>query len=236
MKHLRKVNLSHTKANDEVIKEMVNRCKKLEHILLENCLNVYEDCIEWISDGLWQTLITLDIDNINVSDEIIERVLKKSINLKNLSTSRLVYAIKRIHSSNENELNDNQCLDLNLESISIDSNTTLKQNEMESIALSCHKLKSLHISCIGSSNSFFYLNCFAYLNDLIIANTNSLISFQFGTYLLDALKTSIGKQLRSLSLIYLVDVNLRSISVHCPNLVKLHVEFLGYYGNYILFK
>jgi hypothetical protein len=179
---------------------------------------------------LWPTLITLNIDNINVSDHIIEGVLKKSIYLKNLSTSRLVDAIKRIQNSNENNTNDEKSSTLNLETISIDSNTTLKQEEMESIALSCHNLKSLHISCIGSSNTFFYLNCFPYLNDLIIANNNSLISFQFGTYLLDALKTSIGKQLRSLSLIYLIDVNLRSISVSCPNLVKLHIEFLGYYG------
>ena len=155
MKRLKKINLSHTKTNDEVIKELINKCTILEHINLENCLNVYEDCIEWISNKFWQTLNTLNIENINVSDEIIENVLQKSINLKNLSTSRLVDAIKRIHSSNENETSNDKYLALNLETVSIDSSTNLKQKEMESIALSCNKLKSLHISCIGSSNSFF---------------------------------------------------------------------------------
>lgn len=101
---------------------------------------------------------------------------------------------------------------------------------METLVRVTPELRQLNINCIGPNSSLAYLGQFRYLNELLIANTNSLISFCFGGVFLETLRTSsLSKQLRALHLIHLVDVNLKSIAKHCTNLVSLNVEFLGYY-------
>ena len=56
-----------------------------------------------------------------------------------------------------------------------------------------------------------------------------MISFKFEGNLMHALRDSIGKQLKSLTLINITDVNLRSIARYCTNLVRLKMEFISNY-------
>ena len=82
---------------------------------------------------------------------------------------------------------------------------------------------------MGSSKNLIYFSNFSLLTELLLANTDSLISFEYKGCFLTALKNSLGKQLKSLHLTYLVDVNLRSLAKHCTNLQKLTVDFISYY-------
>ena len=103
---------------------------------------------------------------------------------------------------------------------------------MEALGLLCPGLKSLRIYSIGEKNILDYLSHFGNLTKLTIANTQASISFRFGGSLLRLLRTQLGRQLKSLHLIALVDVNLRSIAKCCTSLAKLSVEFIGYYERF----
>jgi hypothetical protein len=100
---------------------------------------------------------------------------------------------------------------------------------MEALSLLCPNLKFLTINSIGTYNILDYLNNFSHLSELVVANSYALFSFKFSGSLSSLLRTKIGAQLKSLQLVSIVDVNLRSVVKWCRNLVKLNVEFNGYY-------
>ena len=253
MKHLKILNLSHTKSNINVTNSIAKTCSKLESLNLNNCLNLYDDCIEILSENLFRTLTLLSIDNINLTNNLLVQVLIKCQNLKYLYAYNLVDVIQSLYKNSlivEKQRNDsksddseNEIIDeekklagfggtLKLETFYADSGVVLKTYHMEALSIVCPLLKNLHINCIGSSSYLNYLENFSFLNELLLANTTSLMCFEFKGPFLDAIKGSLGKQLKSLHLTSIVDVNLRSIAKHCRNLIKLSIDFIGYYEPY----
>jgi hypothetical protein len=183
---------------------------------------------------------------VEIYEETVIRILLKCQNLKCFHTLKLLDAITILYKySMKNEFETDNifslfnlskiqnklekfCGTLKLETVHVD-HLRLKSEQMESLSIICPLIKTLNINCIGESNNLAYLCNFSYLTELLIANTSCLMSYKFETYLLNAFKGSLGKQLKSLHLTYLVDVNLRSLAKYCRNLQKLIVEFISYY-------
>lgn len=227
LKNLKRLNLSHTKANIDVAKLIASNCLKLEYLNLENCLQMFEYCIELIVNNLSQTIQYLNFDNIKLSQELIERILLTFKSLKYFHANNLADVVNKLYLDTITgviKANSNQFI---LSSFYIDSDSILKPELMNSINELCPELRSLQINCTGTRASLSNLSNFKYLTELLIANQDCMISFQFEGYLLQALKDTIGKQLKSLHLIHLIDVNLRSIVRYCPNLIKLIIGKLN---------
>ncbi|CAF0897664.1 unnamed protein product [Brachionus calyciflorus] len=235
MKYLRKLDLSHTKITQPVTKILAKNCHKLEYLNLENCKFIFDDCIEDLMSIPNSKLHHLNVDNINLSDEIIEKALHTFKNLKFLYVSELVKRIQKFYIKNNrldengNELENEKLTQYNLETVYIDPEVNLKALQIEALMFTCPHLKNLRINCLGQNEALAYLDGFNSLTELTISNF-SLQSFKFGGYFLDCLKSSLGKKLRVLSLIHLPDVNMRYLAKYCSNLVKLNIEFLDYYN------
>jgi hypothetical protein len=229
MKNLRKLDLSHTKVNDTVINSIASNCQKLEWLYLENCPNLYDDCIEQLASKLNLTLSHFNVDNVRLSNDTIKYVVKKCSNLKLFIASRLVEILDELFNEILQMSSQSLISLLNFESFQVDTDVYLKSNMMQSLSYMCPRLKKLCINCVGSNSSLAYFNSFSHLTELILANTTSLLAYKFEGSLMNLLKSPIGKQLKSLQLIYIVDVNLKTIAKHCGNLSKLSIEFIGYY-------
>lgn len=219
MNHLRKLNLSHTKVNLETIQILSIHCQKLEHLALENCQAIYDDCLELLIKKI-PKIESLNVDNIKFKNEVVLKMLMECKYLKLFYVNNLLDIISSSWEDGNRKI-------LMLSRFFIDSHVILKFDKMEALSHMCPNLKQLNINCIGKNDSFVFLANFRALTDLQLGNTTSLNSFKFGGLLLDALQSQFGKQLKTLHLIHLVDVNLRSIAKHCSNLTKLNVEFLG---------
>lgn len=229
MKNLKFLNLSHTKANMPVVESITKVCTKLESLHLENCQLIYDACVDLIGEKLRDTLKVLNIDNINLSPSVVKRLLFTCKKLKYLHANELINILASIHFADESSLAETEKSRFELAKMFVDGDIILKQDKMEALEFTCPHLKELSINCIGTKNTLIYLTSFHSLSELVLGNTSSCLSFLFGGSFLSALKDSLGVRLKSLHLIHIVDVNLRSIAKYCPNLVRLHVEFLGYY-------
>lgn len=256
MKHLKRLNLSHTKTNGFVAGVLSKTCKKLEHLNLDNCQSMFDDDVDSLCQQLKTTLVYLNIDNIDVSKKTVVKILLDCTSLRFLYASHLFSAIQELymwairdilpekseklatvcHKTGKNRSEqENEPLKeiefsgpLNLDTIYID-NVVLKSDLMDSLSYLCPKLKILQINCLGSDSYFSYLNNFSSLSELVLINPDSLLCYHFNGHLMNALKDSIGSKLKLLHLDHIVDVNLRSIAKYCRNLVKLNVEFICYY-------
>lgn len=165
---------------------------------------------------------------MEIAQETVIKILLQCKNLKLFHTLELLNAIQTIykHSIQSEKPSDeeqsdlskrisniqinleNFCGTLKLEIVHVD-HFRLKCEHMESLSIVCPLLKTININCIGEPNNLAYLCNFELLTELLVANTSSLMSFKFETYFLKALKGSLGKQLKSLHLTYVTDVNLR---------------------------
>jgi hypothetical protein len=228
MNNLKKLDLSHTKVNDAVINVISSNCQKLECVYLENCPNLYDDCIEQLASNLNSTLTHLNVDNVRLSKETIKFLMKKCRKLKFFVATRLVEILDELFNESLQTADQMPISVLNFESFQIDADVFLKSNMMQSLSYMCPHLKKLCINCVGSNSSLAYFNNFSHLTELILANTTSLLAFKFEGSLMDTIRT-IGKQLKFLQLTYIVDINLKTIAKHCTNLNKLVIEFIGYY-------
>lgn len=227
MNNLKKLDLSHTKANEAVCKILATNCQKLEYLNLENCKFFFDDCLDLLNSIPKPLFKFINIDNIALSDEKIEQTLKLFKNLKFFYVSELLDRIWKFYKNNEKNKFSNNNYQYGLETFYIDSDVLLKEHHMEALVFTCTKIKSLRINCVGKNECLKYLNGLNYLSELTIANP-SLLTFKFGEYFLEFIKLS-GTKLKQLTLINLVDVNLQCIAKYCKNLVKLNVELIDYY-------
>ncbi len=227
MKNLKILNLSHTKANNQVLQVIAKNCKKLESLNLESCRTVYDMDLECLTLALNATLAYLNIDNVNMYADTIHFILKTCKSLRVFVGGHLINSIQSIY--NQNLADADSMAQLSLDTIFIEGDTILKPSHMESIAITCPMLKRLSINCVGSNECLSYLKNFNCLSEITLANYHALFTFNFKDHFLDVLKTPIGKQLKSLHLIHIVDVNLKSIAKYCRNLSQLTVDFIGYY-------
>lgn len=165
---------------------------------------------------------------MEIAQETIIKILLKCKNLKLFHTLELLNAIASLYkfSTESKAPNDEELSNLsqkisqmqikkedfggtlNLETVHVD-HIRLKSEHMESLSIICPLLKTININCMGEPKNLAYLCNFDHLTELLIANTSSLMSFKFDTFLIKVLKGPLGKNLRSLHLTYLVDVNLR---------------------------
>ena len=82
MRQLKKLNISHTKANMKVAELIAKTCNKLEYLNLDNCINLYDNCIELLCEHLHKTLTFLSVDNIELTKNTLIHVLLKCQHLK----------------------------------------------------------------------------------------------------------------------------------------------------------
>ena len=82
MRQLKKLNISHTKANIKVAELIAKTCNKLEYLNLDNCINLYDNCIELLCEHLHKTLTFLSVDNIELTKNTLIHVLLKCQHLK----------------------------------------------------------------------------------------------------------------------------------------------------------
>lgn len=223
MKNLKKLDLSHTKANQAVCKIIATNCQKLEYLNLENCKFFFDDCLDLLNSIQKPLFKFINIDNISLSDEKIQKSLEIFKNLKFFYVSELIDRIWKFY-KNKNDDNNYQ---YGLETLYIDSDVLLKEHHMEALVFTCSRIKTLRINCIGKNECLKYLNGLNSLSELTIANP-SLLTFKFGEYFLEFIKSS-GMKLKHLTLMNLVDVNLQCIAKYCTNLIKLNVELIDYY-------
>lgn len=223
MKNLKILNLAHTQANHQVTKQISITCLKLEDLNLESCVKLYDDCIDDIISQVWLTLMYLNIDYIPVSETLVCKILLKCKKIRCFKTQYLAKIIL-----NHAEKNSGQNI-FQIDKIEIDSHVTLSSNMMEAITYTCPNLRSFQANCMAEKNSISFLNDFPVLTELTLANSSSIIIFKFKGHLMEALKNSIGRQLKSLSLISVDDVNLKTICCYCKSLQKLNVELIGFY-------
>lgn len=230
MKNLKKLDLSHTKANQAVCQLFANNCPKLEYLNLENCKFIFDDCLDTLNMIQNPLFKYINIDNVSLSDEKIEKSLDLFKNLKLFYVSELVDRIwkfyKNQHDENKNEIITNY-KQYGLETFYVDSDVLLKEHHMEALVFTCPKIKNLRINCVGKNECLKYLNAFNCLSEITIANP-SILTFKFGGHFLDFIKTN-GKRLKHLTLINLVDINLHCIAKYCSNLTKLNLELIDYY-------
>jgi hypothetical protein len=239
MKQLKKLNLSFTKANRQVIDTLVDNCKRVEHLNFENCPCIDDNCIEYLCNDphISQHLKYLNLHNVPlISDQSIEICLLKCSNLKFLNTHGMIQKLTELYNTHLNvdssqiNLDSLELRGFNLEDFFTDSDMVLKEENMEALSLLCPNLKKIHMYGIGPpKNIFDYLNNFNNLTYLIVSNPSGAISFKFGDSLIDLLRSRIGQQLKYLHLVSFHDVNLRSIAKYCKNLNILNIEFIGYY-------
>lgn len=230
MSKLRSLDLSHTKANKLICGLIACKLTNLEQLSLGNCKWIDDSCVDILVNNLSSTLVKLNLDNVWLSIECVQHILSKCTKLKHLIIENFLKMILELyHESHESDAK--QYKKFQFETIQIDSGSqiSLKEELMEALAITCSNLKKLTINCIGNNQSLAYLHNFAHLNELLLANTHSLLAFSFDGPFLEALKSDFGKQLKRLHLIYIKRVNLKSIAKHCPNLVWLNVEFASNY-------
>ncbi len=246
MTQLKRLNLSFTKANKQVSDIIVSKCKKLEYLYYESCRFIHDACLEDICNDLElsQSIRYLNVDNVFITKETLEKCLLTCPNLKLFQCDGIMDTLTRLYQTHLNtdlapvdeieareraEKHELILAGFRLDTFYTEPGKLLKQENMEALSLLCPNLKHLHLSSIGTRNILDYLHNFSYLSELVIANSYASFSFQFGGSLSSLLKTKIGRQLKSLHLVSIVDVNLRSIVKWCQSLVKLNVEFNGYY-------
>lgn len=244
LKNLKKLDMSHTKANKQVFEVISLHCPKIELIYADNCPAIYDDCLDYICAKRSSTIAELSLDNVRqVTKASVMRTLLTCKRLRHFYVNGLLDVLAEMcakHDDNHNDGNHEEeaaekppikePTKFGLAKFFIDPDIALNEEKMEALVRTSPELRQLHMNCIGPNMCLAYLSQFQALSDLLLSNTSSVISFRFGGVFLDALHTSsLGRQLRNLHLIHLVDVNLRSIAKHCPNLVKLNIEFLGYY-------
>jgi hypothetical protein len=220
------------KADVEVIRLLESNKLKLEHLNLENCKLIFEYCIEIVIENMFQTIQYFNIQNISayISEELIEKILFTCNKLRYFHVNNLADVIHKSYIKSIFTDQDNyKELLLKLKIVHIDPETNLKRDQMNSIAETCPELKSLIINCTGSRSCLENLANFKFLTELLVANLDCSLTYSFGGVLIEALKTSFGKQLRTLHLCHITDVNLRSIAKYCSNLINLNIEFLSYY-------
>lgn len=224
MPHLKKLNISHTKANLQVFQVIEKHCRQLEYLVADNCPGIYDECLDILISKLSTKILEISMDNVRLTKPSIVRALLTCQRLKHFNANGLLDILTELLQSVD------KTRTLQLTKCLIESDILLSDIKMDALAHLAPDLRQLNINCIGPNTSLAYLGQFRALSHLLLANTASLISFRFGTDFLATLReTSLGRQLKYLDLIHLVDVNLRSIAKHCPNLLKLNVEFLGYY-------
>lgn len=228
MKNLKKLNLSHTKANIDVARLIAQNCLKLEYLDLENCSQMFEYCIELLTDSLYQTLQYLNIDFVRISKELTEKILLNCKQLQFFHVNNLAEVLNKLYIESITS-EDLVARKFKLTKFNIDSDTVLKPQFLNSINEMCPNAKSMNLNCTAVRSCFSSLVNFKFLTELVVANQDCMISFKFDGYLLEALRNSIGEQLKLLHFVHVTDVNLRSIAKYCPNLVSLNVEFLDYY-------
>ena len=89
MDNLTCLNLSNTQTNYQVAHMISLTCTKLRFLNLKCCVKLFEDCIERLCINLCETIEQLNIDQIPVSEEIVEFILKKCKKLRFFNTSQL---------------------------------------------------------------------------------------------------------------------------------------------------
>ena len=221
MKRLKILNLSHTKANIDVARLISENNLKLDQLDLQGCTQMFEYCIELITDSVKDTIQYIDIFFVKISQELTEKILLNCKRLLYFHVNNLADAIHCLHK--------NSVENLKLNKLNIDSDTILKEELLNSIEKMCPNTFSLNLNCTSYRSVLKSIGNFKYLNELLLANQDCMISFQFDEHLLEGLRNSIGKQLKLLHLVHIKDVNLKSIAKYCSNLVCLNVEFLDYY-------
>lgn len=239
MRTLKKLDISHTKADLQVFQVLGKHCRRLECLYAESCAGVYDECLDLVCSKLADTIVEISMDNVRVTKECCVRALLTCKRLRHFYVNGLVDIFAELDAletatttttTTTTSDESSSTLSFSLAKCFIDSDILLNANKMEALVRSAPGLRHLNINCIGPNSCLAYLSQFRALAHLMLANTASLISFKFGGEFLTALRdSSLGRQLKKLHLIHIVDVNLRSIAKHCPNLVKLNVEFLGYY-------
>lgn len=231
MRTLKKLDISHTKADLQVFQVLGKHCRQLECLYAESCGGVYDECLDLVCSKLADTIVEISMDNVRLTKECCVRALLTCKRLRHFYVNGLVDILAELDAlETATDESSSSTLSFSLAKCFIDSDILLNANKMEALVRSAPGLRHLNINCIGPNSCLAYLSHFRALAHLVLANTASLISFKFGGEFLTALRDSpLGRQLKKLHLIHIVDVNLRSIAKHCPNLVKLNVEFLGYY-------
>jgi hypothetical protein len=63
MKNLKKLNIYQANLSSAVTQTISKTCSKLENLSLDNCINLYDTCLEEISESLHQTLTHLSLGN-----------------------------------------------------------------------------------------------------------------------------------------------------------------------------
>ena len=219
--NLKRLNLTQTQVNDQVLLLIANTCNKLEEISLRDCKSIYDDCLSYLTNKLSKHLVSLNVDYVYLSDECIRQILIECIYLKFFYTDNL---IRVIHSL----FNGNIIYKLNLETIYCDnSQIYMHEEQFQALKFTCPKLKSLHISCFGTNEILKTLTDFEELRELLISNQTQ-ITYKFDNYLTNYFVIH-GKLLKRLHLIHINDVNLRHLIENCENLSELIIEFVHYY-------
>ena len=218
MKRLVRLNLSGTRADEQVVRLLVTNKLKLQLLDLSHCPLIFDDEVALIAEHMGATLTHFYVSQVRLSAATEHRVLDKCVHMKCFHARDLISAVQ-----------EEMALD-NLEIFHIDAETVLKERHMECLAARCIGLKSVRMRCTGSHACLAYLARFEHLAELDIGNLPALITFQFAGSLLDALAGALGKRLRALALANIPDVNIRAIMHHCPNLVKLSLELLSVYN------
>lgn len=140
-------------------------------------MKVYDDNIEEIVGALASTLEVLNVDNINLADATIKKILEKCVHLRVFNVYNLVQVLYNLY-QNYNEV-DEWCEVTRIEAIEISSSVNLKSEMMEALALICPKLKSLTVYCYADKYVLQELCLLNNLCHLVLGNNTSLITFKF---------------------------------------------------------
>ena len=221
-KNLKRLNLTQTQVNDQVLHLIANSCQCLEELSLRDCKSIYDDCLLYLTNILSRKLTSLNVDNVFLTDDCVKQILIECTLLKFLYTDNLVRVI------NSMTQESNIAYVFNLETIYCDNtNVYMQQPQFNCLTFSCPKLKCIQITCFGSNEILGSLKEFKALNQLIISNQNVVV-YKFDNNLVNYFMLN-GHQLRKLHLIHVCDVNIQTIIQNCMNLSELVVEFSQYY-------
>jgi len=219
LRKLRKINLSHTKADADVVSKLATCFRHLQEVYLDNCTYIYDDSIYMLTSHLSNRLTKLSVENVEFSDECVRYILIHCTMLKLLRVENLIGNINYLmHDESQRFL-----YKFELEELYYVSNSIYLDNEqMASVSYSCPNLKRLTLACLGCNDILKFLNNFDYLNHLTLSNGH-VILFKFTTHLYNFL-TLQGIKLNALTLINIKDVNIHVIAKYCHNLAKLKIE------------
>lgn len=107
LKHLKKLDISHTKSNLQVFEELGKHCQKLEKIYADNCACVHDACLDVICNKLSSTITEISLGNVcQIGKQATLRTLRTCPRLRYFYVNQLLIYLNDMMSEEEENFPD----------------------------------------------------------------------------------------------------------------------------------